>query len=460
MAQTICKAAILIMSGLFVLTPLSPIPLTGATFIAGIVILLSSMPSLGSSYKKPVYAFLLLSLVLYLKYQLPLKVAVSGVNSMLSVAAIVAVLQIFVIPINVGGYDSALEKYLQTSFKKEVPLYIFLHLITHLLGSFMLFGTVPMLYTIFGQPLNKMVQDPQRFSVTAMNRSFALVTLWAPGAVNVILALQATGARWLHVFLPSILLALLGLGTSVFLETKLHLKDHLVQSAIPASNGSTDDEREDRKKILTLLLIAVVLIVFIVFMEQAHVLTSTTRVLVAGLIIALIWILRYAGKPGLYSAWRGYWEKSINVVPDLAALFISIGIFAEAVKKAGLMASLQTGLLSGVNIMGQYSFFVVPPVIILLSLVGFHPFISIIIIGQILVSAIQIPQYEVFIALSLLLGGGISYVVSPFSGNVLTLSKMADCSPREVAFKWNGLFSVLFLLEGLVFLFIMQIFWY
>lgn len=454
MIQNICRISILVASGLLILDPVFAIDLSTITGIAGIVILLSSMPALGDAYKKPVYIFLALSIFLFSYYRLTFADLMNGSNSMLAVAAIVAILQIFAIPVKVGNYDVVLEKYLQTKYQKEVSLFIFLNMITHVLGSFMLFGCVPILFSIFYEPLSKMVQHPKRFITTALGRSFSLVTLWAPGTINVILVLEVTGAKWLHVLLPAVFLALLGLVTSLIMENRLHFKGRLIQGDNTA--GENAITKEDQKKFTTLILIAVLLIISIVVMENLHFLTSTTRVIAAGLIIGAVWITRYVGKPQLSAALRSYWDKSIFVARDLAALFIIMGIFAEGVYQAGLISHLQAALTGGAALLGQYTFLLIPPVLILLSLIGIHPFISILLIGKMLVAAIQMPHYEIYIALSLLLGGVISFVVSPFAGNVLTISRMADCSPKEVAFKWNGLFSLLFLLEGFVFLLILQ----
>jgi len=452
MLQTICKIAILATSGLLVLAPLFPQDPSNVTGAAGLIILLTSLPTLGSSYKRPTYLFLALSVFLFVKYRLSWEVLAAGVNSMLAIAAIVAVLQVFAIPIKVGNYDRALERYLRANYRKEVSLYVFLHLVTHVLGSFMLFGCVPMLFSIFYEPLEKMVRDARRFLGTAISRSFSLVTLWAPGTINVILVLQITGAKWLQVLLPAASLALLGLLTSVLLESKLRLKEHPVQAGIVEAEEDTGTLKEDIKKIRILVLIAVTLVASLVIMESFHVLTSTTRVIAAGLVIAFVWIMSYAGKPGLASAWRTYWENSVLVARDLAALFIAMGIFAEAVHQSGLFVYLQSGINSSAALLGQYIFLLIPPVLILLSLVGIHPFISILLTGKMLVATVQIPGYEVYIALSLLLGGVISFVISPLAGTVLTISRMAGYSSREVGLGWNGLFSLVFLLEGFLFL--------
>lgn len=452
MLKKICKGSILIMSGLLIVGSLVSNQFNILTFIFGLVALLTNLPFLSRSFRKLVYIFILLSLFIIIKYKLPMTVLVSGVNSMLNIVVIVTVMQLFYIPITLGDYNNSLTRFLQSNYKKETSLYSFLSVITHLLGSFMSFGTVPMLFSIFKEPLDKLVHDSKRFTVTAMSRSFSLVPIWAPGAINVNLALQATGTKWMAVFPAAFILAILGLITSIFMEYKLQLKGRAV-------NTYTEEKvsNSDRKKILILVVISAVIIAIIAFMEKINFLAGTARVIIAGFIVVSIWILSYARNPGLYSAWKGYWNKSLSVVPDLASLFISIGIFTEVINQAGLIVYLRMGLVSSVSILGQFTFLIIPLIIILLSLIGLHPFISIIFVGNILVSVIELPHYNVIIALSLLLGGVISYCLSPFSGNVMTLSGLVGASPKKVGIGWNGLFSIIYLVEGLVFIYIVQL---
>jgi len=460
MLNAICKAAVLVMSGLLVLAPVYPV-LAGATFIVGLVVLASAIPCLSHSYKKPVYFFLTISIFLGFKYQLSSQVLVSGINSMLPIVAIMAVLQIFIIPIKVGQYDVALKQYLQSNFKKESTLYLFMHLVTHLLGSLLSLGSIPVVFSIFHESIKRLARDSSRFTVTAVSRGFALSTFWAPGAVSVMLALQVTGAPWFSVFLPAIGLAALGIVTSILLDVNMHMRNRPNEVAAVCQEDciSSDKQGESKKKAGTLVLIAAALLILIVIMEQIHILTTTTRILAAGLIVTFIWALRYFRYPGMYLACREYWGKTLNMIPDLAALFIAIGVFSEVVDQAGLTAYSLTVLMGNANLWGQYSLLLVPPVLILMSLTGIHPFISLLLLGKIIAGAIHIPHHDVLIALSLLLGGVISYTVSPLAGTVLILSKLVGCSPGEVAIKWNGLFSLVFLLEGLAVIFLLELFW-
>lgn len=460
MLTIICKIAILVVSILFVLNPLSSFSLDYLIFGGGAVILLTNLPSLGSSYKKPVCVFLALSLIIAVKYSVPAASLITGVNSMTGIIAMVAVLQLFTVPIKLGQYDKALQQFLQATYRKESSVYIFLSLISHILGSFMLTGTVPMMFAIFSDPLKNMVHEPKHFTVTAICRGYSLVTLWAPGAINVILALQATGANWLQVAMPAIILTLAGLVTAIFLEVKFRLKDRPLKTTNDRIYELNKDvSKANKQKIITLVLIAFILIILILLLEQAAIVSGTMGVLVAGIIVLICWLPLYLNNPGFLRSLQDYWNQSVAVVPDIASLFLSMGVFTEVIQSTALIDYVKVFLTGSIGFLGSYSFLIIPPMLILFSLVGIHPFISILLLGKMLTAAIQIPQYEVFIALSLLIGAVVSYVVSPFAGNVLTLSKMADCSPKEVAFEWNGLFAVVFLLEGLVLLIFLQIIW-
>lgn len=456
---TICKTAILIMSGILLLAPLK-LPFSGAlTFLLGLIILASALVCLNDAYKKPVYFFLIISALVVYHYQLPLAVLVPGVNSMLPIVAIVAVLQLFTIPIKVGRFDQFLKKYLQENFRTRSSLYLFMSLVTHLLSTLLGFGAVPLVFSIFRDSIKNTISDYNRFLVTAVSRSFSLSTFWAPGAVSVMLVVQATGAPWIRVFIPAFLMALLGIATSAIIEYKaVSCKD----ADRPAAGGDARSIAIDEgkmRKVGSLILVIVAMIVLISVMERAGVLASSTRILTSGFIVAFLWIMCYSRKPEMGAAWREYWGKALGGMPGLAALFVSVGIFSEVVDRAGLVAYLLASLTENAGVLGQYSLLFIPPLLILLSLTGVHPFISLLLVGKILSPIVGIVGHGVLLAFSLLLGGSLSYAVSPFAGTILTLSSLAGCSPGKVAFEWNGLFAVVLLLEGLAVLLFLQWLW-
>ncbi len=435
---SICRGALVTVSLLYMIGALSPADLSSVLGIGGLLIMVSAIPLVKPSYGRPAAVFILLSAIGYIRYGMTVDVVTAGINSMLSIVAIITVLQLFIVPIRAGGYDTALNWYLKRRFTTEAGLYLFISLIAHFLGSFMLFGTVPMLYALFGNSLKEMVREPGRFTVTAIGRSFTLVTLWAPGAVSVVLVLESTGAAWTAI-LPSVLaIALLGLLTSLGLEQVRMFKGRKVTAdeadTLSVSNG-------DSKKIVTLFAVAGILLLGILAMDLLDLLSSgSARVIVVGLVIALAWTSLHRKGGNVRKHIGEYWNNSLSIVPDLTVMFLAMGIFTEVIKTTPFIGNIESWIMETATSMGAFYFFMIPPLIIGLSLTGIHPFIGVIFLGSLLSSAM--PDQTSLTALALLLGSAISYSVSPFAGTLITLSRFAGCSPAKAAFSWNGIFSL------------------
>ena len=442
-AGAICRSALISVSILYTVNPLLPTDLSSLTGFLGLLVMISAIPLVKPSYGKPALVFLILSFGLMLRYHIAPGILITGINSMLSIVSIMTALQLFIIPIRAGGYDQVLERYLKGRFSSESSLYVFISLIAHMVGSFMLFGTVPMLYAFFGKPLKEMVREPDRFAVTAIGRSFTLATLWAPGAVSVVLTLESTGADWIKVLLVGIILAVLGLVTSVGIESATVFKGKKLEKP-PMIHG--ENSKGDNLKILTLFLIAGVLLGGILILDMFHLLSGSGRVIAVGVITAAVWMAVHSRGNNLKTHLGEYWHKSLSVVPDLAAMFLSMGIFTAVIRECPFMQSIQDGILSLTGLLGPFSFLILTPFIVLLSLTGIHPFIGVVFMGTLLSSAL--PEQSTMIALALLLGSAVSYSLSPFAGSLITLARFARCSPATAAFTWNGLFSLIFLAEG------------
>ena len=84
-----------------------------------------------------------------------------------------------------------------------------------------------------------------------------------------------------------------------------------------------------------------------------------------------------------------------------------------------------------------------PLTIVFLSLIGIHPFVSVLMIGPIM-AGMELPFSNLQMGLSMSLGCCISYMVSPFAGLILTLSNGLKEKPIHICFKVNLLFAVIY----------------
>lgn len=445
--KNLCKLSILIVAIIHLIQPFFPGDLSLFLFFDTIILLISVIPFQTASFKKITLSFLLAGILLLLYGNQPLDVWVKTATSMTNVIAILIVMQLFTLSIETGKYSDVIGFWLNRSFTKESSLFLFTTLVTHLFSSFLLFGTVPIMISLFGQGLQKSVSHFERFTSTAVARGYALVVLWSPGAVNVFLVLQATGVQWMDLLVPGFLLSLMGIILSYFLETTTVLSKKPLAVITTSVNLSLT---EAKRKSIHIFAVVFGLICATILFEKLHIGSNASRIILAGLLVSLIWLSNYINNPKLPEVLKDYWEKGVLKSLDLSGLFIAMGVFAGAVDQMGILALIQPYLQHFANQIGIFSIMLVPLFMIALAVIGIHPFILIVMLGKLL-TALHLPISNVSLALALSLGGAVSYILSPFGGIVLTLAKFINAKSTDIAFKWNITFSAIYLVIGILF---------
>ncbi|CQR70909.1 hypothetical protein SOV_44210 [Sporomusa ovata DSM 2662] len=448
----LCKSAMLLLTVLNLLDPFSRINLSKLEFVVVIAVLVSSIMLMGKVFKKVTLLFLFGGVTLLLYSGQPFTIWVMATNSMMNVISILFVMQLFSIPIEIGGYNSAIHYWLLKVHKGEAGLFLFVTIVTHIISSFLSFGTIPVMISLLEKTLKRNVSNYERFISTAISRSYALVVLWAPGTINLLLVVQATGVGWIELFIPGLILSLIGIVTSYVIERKLNLSAKTTIVGDYISDCKLSDT-PIRGKVYHIILVVLSLIAGTMIFANMNVGSSTNQIMLTGFIVVLTWTAFFVRRPNFKTALSAYWRDRLLKAVDLAPLFVSMGIFSTAVQQAGLFNFIQPALQVIANAMGLWSMVLVPILMILCAIAGIHPFVSIVLFGQIL-TTIQLPIAPVSVALCLALGGSISYIISPFAGIVLTLAKFINCRTFDIALRWNWLYSLLFFIEGIVFAYV------
>lgn len=455
----ICKTAIVTLAFVHFVSPFITLNLAWLTFLLGCIILLTSLPLMEKAFQKSSLVFLLVGVILMLVDKQPFTAWIAGMNSMLIVSSIVVIMQLFSIPINAGNYHAALENLLFKRVNKESTLFVITSVVTHLFSSFLLMGTIPVMFSLMGDLLKKKVSDYERFIITTLTRSFSLVVLWAPGAVNILLALKATGAKWVDLFLPGVILSVLGLGTSYIIELKLKRLGGSIGQGNNEAEQSTD-QRLDKGALvkgISILGVVAALVLLTALFEKMNISDSSThRIMMAGIIVVSLWILVYAKNERLGCAFKDYWQNGVYKVIDLSGLFAAMGIFSEALGRSTVMEWIQGTLPAYAAVVDILFPLLIPAIILILSMIGVHPYISIVMMGKILAS-IPMTMAPALLALTLLIGGTVSYIISPFAGTVLIISRYLQRKPLSII-RENWIFSLIFLLEGALLIYLMHIF--
>lgn len=459
--------------------------------LASLAVLVPGLFLMGKGFRKATFVFLAAgTLILALTGQ-PFEAWVKAVNSMTNTVAIMVTLQLFTIPVAAGRYDEAIKSWAARVLKGRASLYVFATLITHLLASFLMLGSIPVSMALLGPTIRSRVDRWERYMAGAVTRGYVLAALWAPGAINMYLVVQATGLSWSSLLLPGFLMAVGGMAISVLLETR---RGGLIgpgtegdYRADAAGAGGTDgagrgssaeptmSRAEGDAAMRHTVLVAAAIVVFVYALEKFKIGVGYTRIMLSGGGVSLLWIgalLVKDAMPGRRGTGAGRGSEAgrgdsglkermreaagkcrtdgIMKISDMGPFFVAMGIFSEALDRSGALDAMVPAFGAAFSALGIFSAAVLPLVIIGLALVGLHPFITIVMLGQILVRA-GLPLTTLTIALSLSSGAGAAYMVSPLAGIIMSVARYTSSTAVDVALRWNWRFVAVFCAFAILF---------
>jgi hypothetical protein len=426
-------------------------------FLSAMAALVTGFPLMSKGFQKAAIVFLALGITMLALSGAAFPVWMKAASSMTNIIAIVAVMQTFTVPIKVGGYDSAIKSWMDGRFTRKSSLFFFMTLTIHLMTSFLNLGSVPVTVGLFETTLRARVSDWRRFYARAATRGYVLAALWSPGAVNLYLIVQASGLTWSKVFIPGFVLACLGMGVSLFAEVfgrqgKEKLSAESPELPDAAKTATSPDGRPRGARIFHIVLVAASFILVAALLEWLHIGAASGRTVLAGAIIVSGWTLSQARRPGMKAALKSQWLQGTLKVADISPFFVAMGIFSGALEQSGLLEMAAPLLKSAAGSLGAFSVVLIAGGIVAGSLIGMHPFITIVLFGKIL-SYIALPIPPITIALALSVGGATAYMVTPFAGVIMTISRLIETKAVDVALHWNWRFSILFFAAGICFAF-------
>ncbi len=423
--------------------------LTEVIGVCAVLIVLSGMTVMGKNYKKATLIFLLSGSAILIYFGSALGVWLTAAGTLTNVIAILVMMQTFAIPIQAGEYNTAIRYWLDHFFKSEGGLFLFTTAATHVFTSFLMFGAIPVMVSLMEQPLKRRVSNYERFMATATSRGYALASLWAPGAINLFLVVQATNVSWSAVFVPGVLLSLIGVLVSCFLETKC-LASFRQGRSEPLGIIGAADKQQNYGRAVHIIWVVLGLILFTLVLDKMHIGNSSQRIILAGSLVVSSWMALFIRQPILKIAIKNYWKNGVIKAGDLAPFFIAMGIFSTALEQGGILGMIQIHLQGLGSLLGPFSIVMIPLLVIGAAVIGIHPFITIVMFGKIL-TLLQLPVSSTTIALCLALGGSISYMVSPFAGVIMTIAKFVGAKASDVAITWNWVYSLVYFVIGICF---------
>lgn len=425
----------------------------GCLAVVSLLVMICGFHHLDSAFKWATGIFFILGLLIAGYDHFSLSMVVRAINSMDNLIIILIVMQLFTIPIAVGRYQNSIVSLVNGKLPTNRSLFGFTMLITFLFSSILSMGTVPIVYSILGPTIKQRLgEDYNHFSSVAISRSFTLGTLWAPGAATIFLISTVTHVSLQKLFIPSFVLGLLGLLLSWLIELHyLSAINNKNENHIKQGNNSS----RALLKVFQIVLAIIILLVIAFTLIHLKVGEAMIDVTLAGLIVILFWILALqrgdVHHQRTMKAGKEYFQNSLLHGGSLASFFVSIGLFSNVFEHSQVSKMIGQFLTPYITHLSWGALILIPLLVMILSLVGVHPFASITLIGQIMMG-ISLPFNALAIALELNIGSILAYMMSPFAGIVVVIANILKISSTTVSLRWNGKYCVGLFVLSLIFI--------
>ncbi|SFH27314.1 hypothetical protein SAMN05660649_04525 [Desulfotomaculum arcticum] len=328
-------------------------------------------------------------------------------------------------PLEIGEYIEVLDSLTAKYMKRRWQMYWVPAICSHIFGVFMNIGAVPLTYKITarGAVLNC-------FSILtkSISRGVGTIFFWSPNTVAVALVLDYLNVPWPQFFCFGILFASIALVLgyiSDFMIKKETKNEKLVEIQYCYYNI-------DKFKVIQLAAYGVIFLSAIIMIEIASSFSVINMVPIIALIYPALWLLLMRRKESLVGGYLDYFKNHANKYDSEVILFTSAGFFSSALSISGWSEKLCHLIMhfAGKSVVSVSLTILVT--IVLTSIAGIHPMISVSTFAALDTSTIGIDP--VIFALILAGGWSLGSTISPISGNCLVVANIMGKTPLEVSY--------------------------
>jgi len=442
-------------------------------FVLMIAVIVLSLPVVTGVSRVIGYASLGLSLALLVIYRAPLSVWRQALMGNLYLVVLFTMVPILSIPIQHGGYYSALQNFFRSYVHSIRRYYVLVSFISAFVGVLVNLAVVPLVYQIV--QASELSRNKKLMS-SAISRGFTTCMIWAPTTAAVAMVIQLSGASWGRFFPLGILCGLI-CGIIGYIMTMIQERGSGIAGRGVVEDSTSNFERgveahsdfiskydllnpsnESAKlhKIAELAAFSVILMVSIAVISVVTGIQTVIIVSMAALIFPFLWMGLIGRLSVLTNELKAfYFRDRLTKLSNEIVLFVGAGMFAESIAYSKLGDYIPM-ILS--KLVGDSAFLLSVVVIfgsVVLSAIGVHPIIHITIIG----ASLQASAFGVtptYIALLLGISWSMGITLAPTSPTVITLSGLTSRSPIQVGLQWNGLYVLISSCVLIVFLTLMR----
>jgi hypothetical protein len=431
LANEIATGAIVVMALACALAP----DVTALAVILGVLVVVAiatSWPRLSRATKVGAGGSLVAGAVLVVATGATMRDLSGGFAQMATVFAFFALVRLLEVPILTGRFHHALVRFFADRLRVRNRAAAGT-MVTFGLTSGLSIGAVPIAYR-FGEAL---WADGGRDDTEGLGRvvtqGFTAANAWTPVSPIVALALETTRAPILPVLAWAVPMALVAAGATMWLSRSSGALGHHVP--VPLGRGAGE------------FLLAIVLLVgSIAAIDHFSGISPIGASMLSIIAAVTVWQLSLERpRAALRSVWKAV-EGHRTGWPEQCTLFCAGGLLVGAARAFSRGVGGTTSMVTGPTLLLVVA---LPLAIVLLSGLSLYPLVSLAAFGTMLATQVT-PDTSTSLALALIVGASVAFLVSPFTGLTLLVSSMSRRSSMEVAVHWNLRYGLALLAFGSV----------
>jgi hypothetical protein len=364
-------------------------------------------------------------------------------GEMLYLLALFAVVPVLTVPIRLGGYGEAIQAVLRGRVRTVFQLNCFVTTLSFVCGAFVNMAAVPIMMASMGPAVERYpLQDKVRFTAVSATYGYVLSILWTPVSGVVGLVVSTLHVEWLALLPALLALSVAGLVCNwivFYLFEAAKRVEPAAQELAAAASGA----RSPGARLLQLLACLGVLLVTIGLLERLIPVGFTTIVTLAAAPFALVWCAALGRGWSFLSEARRQLGTRLAGMSDQFAVFLSVGFFTSALHISGADHGVNLVILQLRDALGaQAVLMLLPLMAVAISFIGVHPLAAIGVLAESLKPEV-LGITPTRIAISLVGGSALTYLLGPFSGTLGLVQSINHVSTYRLSW-WNASYAVAF----------------
>ena len=331
------------------------------------------------------------------------------------------------IPLKSAGYVKVLDAVASNYMQKNYQLYWIPGLFSHILGFFMNIGSVPLTYYITAR--GKVAQRAAMLAKT-LSRGTGAIFFWSPGTVAVALVLEYLQVPWPEYFLLGLAFAAVALVWGYLVEVMVNLKNKENNKNHFVSPDSAKQPVHLPSLMQLIVYMALFLLMIILIDLHTHISIITVIPMVAVTMPAL-WLVILGHRRMVKRAYVEHFVTKAHQHDGEVVLFVAAGFFSSALIISGWSDWICNYIMNFSGNSNASIAFTILGTIVLASLVGIHPMITVSTFATSL-DVNSLGFSPVYLALLFAGGWSLGSTISPITVNVLIVANVTGVKPMDI----------------------------